>query len=64
MRYATKKTAMEVIEETLPKTAYAEGTVSLASMKDLLGNTGLGVNEVNFILSAMVASGALFTVED
>lgn len=64
MRYASKKTAMEVIKETLPKTAYADGTVRLSEMKVFLLYLGFGTNETNFILSAMVVAGAKFKVED
>ena len=64
MKYASKKTAMETIKKTLPKTAYAEGTIRLSEMKVHLLYTGFGTNETNFILSAMVAAGAKFIVED
>ncbi len=64
MKYATKKNAKETIERTLPKTAYAEGTIRLSEMKVHLLYTGFGTNETNFILSAMVAAGAKFVVED
>ena len=64
MKYATKKNAKEIIKGTLPKTAYADGVVSLDCMKKSLRSTGLGTNETNFILSAMVAAGAKFIVED
>ena len=62
MKYATKKNAKETIERTLPKTAYADGTVRLSVMK--MHFQGFGTNETNFILSAMVAAGAKFKVED
>lgn len=64
MKYATKKNAKENIERTLPKTAYAEGTVRLSEMKVFLLYLGFGTNETNFIVSAMVVAGAKFKVED
>ena len=62
MKHATKKTALEIIKETLPKTAYADGTVRLSVMKMHL--QGFGTNEMNFILAAMVASGARFMMDE
>ena len=64
MKYATKKNAMETIKKTLPKTAYAEGTVRLSEMKVYLLYLGFETNETNFILSAMVVAGAKFIAED
>lgn len=64
MKYASKKTAMETIKKTLPKTAYAEGKIRLSEMKAYLLYSGFGTNETNFIVAAMVASGAKFRVED
>ena len=66
-KYATKKSAMEIInrEKELHETAYFDGELTLKHIKDMLiWDMGFGKAEANFILAAMVNAGAKFKIEE
>lgn len=66
MKFATKKTAQEIInrEKVLHETAYLDGDLTMGQMKDMLiWQMGFGWEEANFILAAMVNAGAKFRID-
>lgn len=66
MKYATKKSAKEIIEmeKESENTNYFNGRLSMADMKDMLRNRmGFGESETNVIMAALVLAGGKFTVE-
>lgn len=66
-KYATKKSAMEIInrEKELHETAYLDGELELEHMKKLLvWSMGFGKAEANFILAAVVNAGAKFRIDE
>lgn len=66
MKYATKKSAKEIIEmeKESENTNYFNGSLSMADMRDMLRNRmGFGEPETNVIMAALVLAGGKFTVE-
>lgn len=65
MKYATKKTAKEVIanEKEMRETNYFSGDLSLEDMKSMFRyRMGFGEAETNFILASMINAGAKFKI--
>ena len=59
----TKKNAREEIERSKDNTGYFDGSITAASMKDLLRNRmHFGEAEANVIIAALVLAGAKFSV--
>lgn len=66
MKYATKKSAKEIIEteKTAHETNYFSGNLKMKDMKEMLRyRMGFGEAETNFIMAAMVNAGAKFIAE-
>lgn len=66
MKFATKKTAQEIInrEKELHETAYLDGELTMEQMKEMLiWQMKFGKAEANFILAAMVNAGAKFRID-
>lgn len=65
MKYATKKSAKEVIEKEKERkmTAYFDGEISMSEMHYMLRNRmQFGEAETNVILASMVLAGAKFKI--
>lgn len=66
MKYATKKSAKEIIntEKELHETNYFSGELKLKDMKEMLRyRMQFGEAETNFILASMINAGAKFIVD-
>lgn len=67
MKYATKKSAKEIIahEKEHRETAYFEGTLTFKEMKEMfIYRFHFGEAEANVILASLVNAGAKFIIED
>lgn len=65
MKYATKKSAKEVIEKEKERkmTSYFDGEISMSEMHHMLRNQmQFGESETNVILASLVLAGAKFKI--
>lgn len=63
MKYATKKSAREVIDQYKDETNYFCGNLNMKDMKEMfIYRMNFGEAETNVIISALVLSGAKFKI--
>lgn len=63
MKYATKKTAKEAIEQYKDQTGYFNGALNMTDMKQMFRDMHFGEAETNVIMAALVLAGGKFTIE-
>lgn len=62
-KYATKKTAKEILDKYKNQTAYFDGEIEMKNMKEMFRYMSFGEAETNVILSALVLAGCKFRIE-
>lgn len=63
MKYATKKTARDIIEQYKDRTGFFDGSLNMADMTRMFRDMHFGEAETNVIMAALVLVDGKFTVE-
>ena len=63
MKYATKKTAKEILDKYKNQTRYFDGEVEMKIMKEMFRYLDFGEAETNVILAALILAGCKFRTE-
>ena len=63
MKYATKKSAAEAIEQYKDRTGFFDGSLNMADMVNMLRDMRFGEAETNVIVAALILAGGKFTVK-
>lgn len=63
MKYATKKTAKEILDKYKNQTFYFNGEIELENLKEMFRYMNFGEAETNVILASLVLAGCKFRIE-
>lgn len=62
MKYATKKSATEILDKYKNQTYYFDGVIEMEIMKEMLRYMNFGEAETNVILASLVLAGCKFRI--